>query len=82
MKLNILLSTTSDFLIRFPHNAFYVHNALFGDAGNKERAEGSVSSIARCSTSHWAPGHSSTVWTAEQQNRAKDLESLLELITE
>lgn len=39
MKLNVLLSTPSDFLMCFPHNAFDVHNALFGDAGNKERTE-------------------------------------------
>lgn len=36
MQLNILLSTTSDFLMCFPHNAFYIHNALFVDAVNKD----------------------------------------------
>lgn len=36
MQLNLLLSTTSDFLMCFPHNAFYIHNALFVDAVNKD----------------------------------------------
>lgn len=78
VKLNVLLSTTSNFLMCFPHNAFYVHNALFGDAGNKERTEGSVSSTATAAPQH----HSCTVWTAEQQNRLKDLKLLLHLITD
>lgn len=37
MQLNVLLSTTSDFLMCFPHNTFYIHNALFVDAVNKDR---------------------------------------------
>lgn len=81
VKLNVLLSTTSNFLVCFPHNTFYVHNALFGDAANKERTEGSVSSTAHCSSLS-TEQHPCPVWTAEQQNREKDLKLLSYLIND
>lgn len=56
MKLNILLSTTSNLLICLPHNAFYIHDALFVDAVNKDKIGGLLNYIAHCTrltTEHW-----------------------------
>lgn len=56
MKLNILLSTTSNLLICLPHNTFYIHDALFVNAVNKDKIGGLLNHIAHCTrlaTEHW-----------------------------
>lgn len=58
----------------FPHNAFYIHNALFVDAVNKDTIGGLLNFIAHCtrlSTEHYDVHV--LYGLMEQQNRVKDL---------